>query len=359
MSLRIMSTPDYIYPIIVSSDSNVEDAFSLQPLHNELTIPSPRAPIAPPTVLPPSLVLPPSPLFDPRDFFLLEEILPPHKRARFLSPFSTDSSAPPQRGQIRYDEEIVFARVRTSTLEILIEDIQIRHRSDMKSLLDKIHELKNHKGGPPSLLGLDPYHFRLLMTPKRTPTSAAPAMSQAAIRKLVADSTSTKSYVVVYELYNKSNKNDQQLPDCVVMRVDTRSGTEGAVGLIRSYERTESVFLRSNCTKDCKVKFDTGTLTGEALSGEFIAHYWNSKASRFTGPTLRNDLKTYVRRFQELAVLCLTMVPNSKKLMEVFIGGLPEGVALSSVRLAIRWVIRPGTAETKGQPLEATYNQYS
>ncbi|GJT45201.1 hypothetical protein Tco_0953916 [Tanacetum coccineum] len=54
-----------------------------------------------------------------------------------------------QREQIRYDEEIVFARVRTSTLEILIEDIQIRHRSDMKSLLDKIHELKNHKGGPP------------------------------------------------------------------------------------------------------------------------------------------------------------------------------------------------------------------
>ncbi|GKF63089.1 hypothetical protein Tco_0183143, partial [Tanacetum coccineum] len=36
----------------------------------------------------------------------------------------------------------------TSTLEILIEDIQIRHRSDMKSLLTKIQELKNHKGGP-------------------------------------------------------------------------------------------------------------------------------------------------------------------------------------------------------------------
>ncbi|GJT07393.1 hypothetical protein Tco_0841855 [Tanacetum coccineum] len=45
--------------------------------------------------------------------------------------------------QIRHDDEIVLARVRTSTLEILIEDIQIHHRSDMKSLLD------NHKGGPP------------------------------------------------------------------------------------------------------------------------------------------------------------------------------------------------------------------
>ncbi|GJZ53683.1 putative reverse transcriptase domain-containing protein [Tanacetum coccineum] len=30
-----------------------------------------------------------------------------------------------------------------------------------------------------------------------------------------------------------------------------------------------------------------------------------------------NDLKTYVRRFQELATLCPTMVPDSKKMMEV------------------------------------------
>ncbi|GJT12266.1 hypothetical protein Tco_0859308 [Tanacetum coccineum] len=241
------------HPIIILSDSNVEDAFSstntpdytpaspdyfpaspgntfsdpsedlskdllasltISPFHddpymkvmqaynatnNESPIPLPRAPIAPPT------------------------ILPPQKRARFLSSSSTDSSALPQvfeigesshkthlerheeqietilnhldelpleriehmedkieglgngrviiqrdfdqletelqealtqisgfqREQIRHDDEIVLARVRISTLEMLIEDIQIRHRSDMKSLLDTIHELKNHKGGPP------------------------------------------------------------------------------------------------------------------------------------------------------------------------------------------------------------------
>nr|GEX53457.1 reverse transcriptase domain-containing protein [Tanacetum cinerariifolium] len=39
-----------------------------------------------------------------------------------------------------------------------------------------------------------------------------------------------------------------------------------------------------------------------------------------------NDLKTYVRRFQELATLCPNMVPNTKKLMEVFIGGLPRSI---------------------------------
>ncbi|GJW68406.1 hypothetical protein Tco_0122830 [Tanacetum coccineum] len=71
---------------------------------NELPIPSPRAPIAPPTVLPSSLV---------------------YLRWKF------------QKEQIRHDDEIVLARVRTSTIEILIEDIQVCHRSDMKSLLDK------------------------------------------------------------------------------------------------------------------------------------------------------------------------------------------------------------------------------
>ncbi|GKD50607.1 hypothetical protein Tco_1279583, partial [Tanacetum coccineum] len=137
--------------------------------NNESPIPLPQAPIAPPTVLPPSLALPLSPMFDPQDFFLYEEILPPQKRAHFLS--SSSTSAPIYVFEIgesshkmhleRHEEqiktilnhldELLLERIEhmTYTLEILIEDIQIRHRSDMKSLLDKIHELKNHKGGPP------------------------------------------------------------------------------------------------------------------------------------------------------------------------------------------------------------------
>ncbi|GJW20701.1 hypothetical protein Tco_0031323 [Tanacetum coccineum] len=39
-----------------------------------------------------------------------------------------------------------------------------------------------------------------------------------------------------------------------------------------------------------------------------------------------NDLKTYIRRFQELAVLFPNMVPNTEKLMEVFIRGLPRSI---------------------------------
>nr|GEX52599.1 hypothetical protein [Tanacetum cinerariifolium] len=51
--------------------------------------------------------------------------------------------------QIGHNDEIVLAHVRISTLEKIIEDIQVRHQADMKSLLEKIRELKSHKGGPP------------------------------------------------------------------------------------------------------------------------------------------------------------------------------------------------------------------
>nr|GEU59086.1 reverse transcriptase domain-containing protein [Tanacetum cinerariifolium] len=48
--------------------------------------------------------------------------------------------------------------------------------------------------------------------------------------------------------------------------------TEEVVGLIRWFERTKSVFSRSNCSEYYKVKFATGTLTKDALSS------WNSYA---------------------------------------------------------------------------------
>nr|GFA20094.1 reverse transcriptase domain-containing protein [Tanacetum cinerariifolium] len=54
----------------------------------------------------------------------------------------------------------------------------------------------------------------------------------------------------------------------------------GAVRLIRWFKRMESVFSRSNCTEDCK----------------------------------------------ELTTLCPTMVSDSKKMMEAFIGGLPRSI---------------------------------
>nr|GEV08105.1 hypothetical protein [Tanacetum cinerariifolium] len=145
------------------------------------------------------------------------------------------------------------------------------------------------------------------MAPKKTSTSAAPAMTQAAIKKLVADSVAVALEAQVATMANTDNtdRNTGQRETLVVRKCSHKEfmscqpfnfkGTKGTVGLICWFKRTELVLSRSNCTEDCKVNFATG-----------------------------NDLKTYVRRFQELAVLGPTMVPNYEKLMEVFINGLPR-----------------------------------
>nr|GEX81013.1 putative reverse transcriptase domain-containing protein [Tanacetum cinerariifolium] len=62
---------------------------------------------------------------------------------------------------------------------------------------------------------------------------------------------------------------EQIIKDIQTHHQADKESLEGAVGVIRWFERTELVFSRSNCTEDCKVKFVTGTLTKEALS------WWN------------------------------------------------------------------------------------
>ncbi|GJX75019.1 reverse transcriptase domain-containing protein [Tanacetum coccineum] len=127
------------------------------------------------------------------------------------------------------------------------------------------------------------------MAPKRTSTSAAPAMSQAAIKKLVADSVAAALEAQAATMANTDNttRNTGPRETPVARKCSYKEfmscqpfnfkGTEGAVGLICWFERTESIFSSRNCTEDCKVKIC----------------YW---------------------------------VPNSKKLMEVFIGGLPRSI---------------------------------
>ncbi|GKB67928.1 hypothetical protein Tco_0929340 [Tanacetum coccineum] len=175
------------------------------------------------------------------------------------------------------------------------------------------------------------------MPPKRTSTSEAPAMTQAAIKKLVADSVSAalEAQAANMENADNTNRNIEEREALVARKCSYKEfmscqpfnfkGSEGAVGLICWFERTELVFSRSNCTEDCKVKFATGTLTEEVLS------WWNSFAQPIGIEeaykiTWGNDLKAYVRRFQELATICPTMVPDSEKMIEVFIGGLPRSI---------------------------------
>ncbi|GJZ63782.1 hypothetical protein Tco_0620203 [Tanacetum coccineum] len=146
------------------------------------------------------------------------------------------------------------------------------------------------------------------MAPKRTPTSAAPAMSQAVIRKLIADSVAAalEAQASTMENADNTNRNTRQKETPVARQCSYKEfmrcqpfnfkDTKGGVGLIR------------------------WKLCPGGIHSPSLLEY--RKLTRSLG----NDLKTYVRRLQELAILCPNMVPNSKKLMEVFIGGLPKSI---------------------------------
>ncbi|GKE82417.1 hypothetical protein Tco_1552417, partial [Tanacetum coccineum] len=102
------------------------------------------------------------------------------------------------------------------------------------------------------------------MAPKRTSTSAAPAMTQAAIKKLVADSVSAALETQAATMANIDNTNRNSGPreipvarkcsykEFMSCQPFNFKGTKSVVGLIYWFKRTESVFLHSNCTKDCK-----------------------------------------------------------------------------------------------------------
>ncbi|GKA50573.1 hypothetical protein Tco_0743646 [Tanacetum coccineum] len=118
----------------------------------------------------------------------------------------------------------------------------------------------------------------LIMPPKRKSTSEAPAMTQAAIRKLVADSVTAALEAQAATMANADNTNrntgEREAPiarkcsykEFMSYQPINFKCTEGAVRLIYWFERTKSVFSRSNYTEDYKVKFATGTITEEALS---------------------------------------------------------------------------------------------
>ncbi|GKD23083.1 reverse transcriptase domain-containing protein [Tanacetum coccineum] len=132
-------------------------------------------------------------------------------------------------------------------------------------------------------------------------------------------------------------------------------GTEGAVGLTRWFEKLESQFGISNVAEGDRVKFASSTLLDSALTWWNVyvrsvtldtAHAtpWNNfKAMFIQKYCLRNEVKqmenelwnlkvkgtnltSYNQRFQELINLCPEMVPNTDRMLERYIEGLPLNI---------------------------------
>nr|GEV40401.1 hypothetical protein [Tanacetum cinerariifolium] len=219
-------------------------------------------PIPPPTVVPPSLVLSLSPMFDSRNFFSLEEIPPPK-----------DTKSPVESPILIS----LFSSVGSSSL--------VRSTTPPPGypfVVSIFAELDNSLWIIPPPLGSEPVLKKPnKIPPERTSKSTAPAMTQAIIRQLVANSVAATLKAQAATLANIDNTNRNSGPrETPVARKCTYkefmccqpfyfNDTEGAVGLICWFERTESVFSRSNCAEKNKVKFSISTLIEEAL------FWWN------------------------------------------------------------------------------------
>ncbi|GJX61816.1 reverse transcriptase domain-containing protein [Tanacetum coccineum] len=151
------------------------------------------------------------------------------------------------------------------------------------------------------------------MPTKRTSTSEAPAMTQAAIKKLVADSVSA---ALEAQAANMANTNNTIRP------------REAPIARKCSYNES-SILVEFFCPTYIEEAYK---ITWVEFKKLLIKKYCpqtevQKMEDEFYHLVVKgNHLKAYVRRFQELATLCPTMVPDSEKMMEVFIGGLPRSI---------------------------------
>nr|GEV87309.1 putative ribonuclease H-like domain-containing protein [Tanacetum cinerariifolium] len=143
-------------------------------------------------------------------------------------------------------------------------------------------------------------------------------MTQATIRKLVVDSVTVALEARVATMANTSNPNRNTGP------TGTPNAYAQPMGVDQANKITLTELKRLLINKYCP---QTKVRKMEEELYNLIVK--------------ENDLKTYVRIFQELAVLCLNMVPNTKKLLETFIGVPIESLSPQVVSAAKLPILNP------------------
>nr|GEZ91517.1 reverse transcriptase domain-containing protein [Tanacetum cinerariifolium] len=150
------------------------------------------------------------------------------------------------------------------------------------------------------------------MPPKRTSTSATSAMTEATIRQLITEGVAATLEAQATTMANANNPNRNTGPREI--HVVKRGNYKDFINCQPIYFNEAYNTTWSELKKLLTKKYCPRTEVKKIEDGFY--------SLIVTG----NDLKTYDRRFQELAVLCPTMVPNTEKLMEAFIGGFPRTI---------------------------------
>ncbi|GJY94400.1 reverse transcriptase domain-containing protein, partial [Tanacetum coccineum] len=175
------------------------------------------------------------------------------------------------------------------------------------------------------------------MPPKRTSTSEVPAMTQAAIKKLVADSVTATLEAQAATMANadNTNRNTEEIEAPVARKCSYKEfiSCQPLISKVQKELLDISAALSwwNYFTQPIGIE-EAYKITWVEFKKLLIKKYCprtevQKMEEEFYHLTMKgNDLKTYVRRFQELATLCPTMVLDSEKMMEVFIGGLPRSI---------------------------------
>ncbi|GKC74891.1 putative reverse transcriptase domain-containing protein [Tanacetum coccineum] len=148
------------------------------------------------------------------------------------------------------------------------------------------------------------------MPSKRASTSESLAMTQDAIRKLVADSVTTALEAQACSLDKMCRKNKVTC---------TCTLTDDALSWWNAYAQPMGIEQANQITWTELKRLLTNKYCPRTEIRKMEEELYNLIVKG-------NDLKPYVRRFQELMVLCPNMVPNNDKLLEAFIGGLPRSI---------------------------------
>nr|GEV86687.1 putative ribonuclease H-like domain-containing protein [Tanacetum cinerariifolium] len=103
-------------------------------------------------------------------------------------------------------------------------------------------------------------------------------------------------------------------------------GTEGAIGLVRWFEKMENTFEISKCAEVKKAEVKQ-MMTDEFCPTEEVQRL----EDELRHLKLRDmNIAAYTERFNDLALLCLDAVPNEKKKVEFYIKGLPEIIKVAN-----------------------------
>ncbi|GKB61645.1 hypothetical protein Tco_0917831 [Tanacetum coccineum] len=202
-----MPSSDYIYPIIVPSDFDVDDAFS--------SINTPDYTPASPDYSPASLGnTSPNPLDDLSNYLLASLAISPFRDDPYMKVMqaynATSNESPISPPQAPIASPTVLPP------SLVFEIGESSHKTHLELHEEQIETILNHLDELPleriehmedKIEGLGNGRVIIQMAPKRTPTSAAPAMSRAAIRKLVADSVAATLEAQSATMANADNTN--------------------------------------------------------------------------------------------------------------------------------------------------------